>query len=74
MKSKNYGSRKYIITLITTGALILFEGAAVAYAFINKDWEFSIKMAPFLVYSAGVYIAGNVSQDFAFRGNKGENK
>lgn len=72
MKKKNYGSRKFIIALITTAAFILFEAAAFVYAFRTKVWEFAIKLAPFLVYSAGIYTAGNVSQDFALKGNKGE--
>ena len=67
-----YNSRKFIITLILTGAFIVFESLAVLYGFKNKDWNPALKMAPFLVYTAGLYVGGNVVQDFAFKGQKSE--
>lgn len=60
-----FNSRKYILALIVTIALIVLEGAAFAYAFIMKDYEWAIQMAPFLIYIAAVYTGGNVAQDFS---------
>lgn len=69
---KNYNSRKFLLAVIITAAFILFEGAAVVYGFTTGDWSAAIDLAPFLVYTAGVYIAGNVAQDFSPKDKRNE--
>lgn len=65
-----FNSRKFILAMIVTIAFIVIEGFAIFYAFIHESWDSAIKMAPFLIYIAGVYVGGNVAQDFSF--NKGK--
>lgn len=63
-----FNSRKYVLALIVTAALILIEGATVFYAFKTNDYKWALEMAPFLIYIAAVYITGNVAQDFSPKG------
>lgn len=63
-----FNSRKFLLALIVTLALIVLEGAAFVYAFKNKDYKWAVEMAPFLIYIAAVYVGGNVAQDFSPKG------
>lgn len=58
-------SRKFILAVIVTAVFVVFESVAVFYGFKYGNWEPAKDLAPFLVYTAGVYIAGNVVQDFS---------
>lgn len=60
-----FTSRKYVLALIITIALIVFVGIAFIYAFVNKDYKWALDMMPFLVYTEAVYVGGNVAQDFS---------
>lgn len=62
---KGYNGRKFILAVIITAAFIFFEGVAVLFGYYKGDWKAATDLAPFLVYTAGVYIAGNVAQDFS---------
>lgn len=68
----HYNGRKFLLALIVTIAFIAFEAAAVVYGFTTGNWEPAGDLAPFLVYTAGVYIAGNVAQDFSPPKPRGE--
>lgn len=63
-----FNSRKYILAMTVTCALIILEAACFVYAFKNKDYKWALDMAPFLIYIAAVYIGGNVAQDFSPKG------
>lgn len=67
-----FNSRKYILAMVVTLALIVLEGATFVYAFVNKDYSWAVDMAPFLIYIAAVYIGGNVAQDFSPKGKLNE--
>lgn len=64
------GGRKYMLALIITIALIVFVGVAFVYAFIKQDYEWALKMMPYLVYTEAVYVGGNVAQDFSAVGKQ----
>lgn len=60
-KGKKYNSRKFIVWLAAT----IFEGAALAWAFITKDAKLAQEFTPWWGGISMLYIGGNVAQKFA---------